>query len=85
MVSFESGVLFKAPSSVIHSLLQHLFQYTLNLNSDTGPELIGNDGSNLEYVPFRYFQKKLERIIEVLAANGLKMLEHFLLPLPAYF
>ena len=44
MVSFESGVLFKAPSSVIHSVLQHLFQYTLKLNSDIGPERIANDG-----------------------------------------
>lgn len=85
MVSFESGVLFKAPSSVIHSVL-HLFQYTLKLNSDTGPELFANDGSNLEYRPFRYLQKKWERITEeVLAANGLRMLEHFSLPLPAYF
>jgi hypothetical protein len=59
MVSFESGVLFKAPSSVIHSVLQHLFQYTLKLNCDTGPELIANDGSSMEYRPFRYLQKKM--------------------------
>lgn len=86
IVSFESGVLFKAPSSVIHFVLQHLFQYTLKLNFDTGPELIANDGSNLEYRSFRYLQKKWEMIIEeVLAANGLRMLECFLLPLPAYF
>lgn len=36
MVSFENGALFKTSSSVIHSVLQHLFQYTLKLNSDTG-------------------------------------------------
>jgi len=59
MISLESGVLFKAPSSIIHSVLQHLFQYTLKLNSDTGPELIANDGSDLEYRPFRYLQKKM--------------------------
>jgi len=57
MVSFESGVVFKAPSSVIHSVLQRLFQYTLKQNSDTGRELIANDGSDLEYRPFRYLQK----------------------------
>jgi hypothetical protein len=86
MVSFESGVLFKAPSSVTHSVLQHLFQCTLKLNFVSGPELIANDGSNLEYRPFRYLQKKWERIIEeVLGANGLRMLERFFLPLPAYF
>ena len=55
MVSLESGVLFKAPSSIIHSVLQHLFQYTLKLNSDTGPQLI----ANLEYRPFRYLEKKM--------------------------
>jgi len=87
MFSFESGVLFKAPSSVIHFVLQHLFQYTVKLNFDTGPELIANVGSNLEYRSFTYLKKKKwERIIEeVLAANGLRMLERFLLPLPAYF
>jgi hypothetical protein len=63
MASFESGALLEAPSSVIHHLSQHLFQYSLKLNSDTGPELIANVGSNLEYGPFRYLQKKWERII----------------------
>jgi len=58
MVSFESGVLFKAPSSGIHSVLKHLFQHTLKPNSDIGPGRIANDGSNLEYRPFRYLQKK---------------------------
>jgi len=86
MVSFESDVLFKTPSLVIHFVLQRLFQYTLKLNSDTGCELIANDGSNVEYRPFRYLQKKWERIIEeVLAANGLRMLERFLLPVAAIF